>query len=92
MNEFDQCPGCNQGLLLDTPDNNGLRCLDCGYTCQASSEPAVISEQEPDKLAYWQRRCEAAEKVIEAITANNEGGYLITRQAWLALKEDGEPA
>ena len=98
MKEFDYCPGCKAGLLLEAPDTDGkgLRCLDCGYTCE-TSEPqggtltGVRSEKEGERLAYWQRRCEAAESVIASRNIQDAGGDLSVYQAWLAVKAEGEP-
>ena len=98
MKEFDQCPGCKEDLLLEDPDSkgNGLRCLECGYTCQATktqafSSDGVLSNKENEKIAYWKRRCNAAESVIESITTENNEMYFIVHQAWLEIIEDGEP-
>lgn len=98
MKEFDQCPGCKEDLLLEAPntDGKGLRCLGCGYTCQVSEPQAmstngVLSDQENEKIEYWKRRCNAAENVIESINTKDEGMYFIVHQAWLEIKEVGEP-
>lgn len=98
MKEFDQCPGCREDLLLEDPDKTGkgLRCLECGYTCQITESQAVnssggLSTSDNEKAAYWKRRCEAAESVIDSIHTKNEGMYFIVSQDWLAIKEEGEP-
>lgn len=99
MNEFDPCPECKEDLLLEDPDSNGkgLKCLECGYACQATesqdddSSKGVLPGKENEKTAYWKRRCEAAENVIEAVTTKNEEVFFTAHQAWFAVKEDGEP-
>lgn len=98
MNEFEPCPECKIDLLLEDPESEGkgLKCLECGYTCLAT-EPQAISSSEvssnklDEKVDYWKRRCEAAERVIESLNTNNEGLYFITHKAWFEIKEDGEP-
>ncbi len=98
MNEFDPCPGCNGGILLEDSDSEekGLKCLDCGYTClppehQAVNSNEVLSNKRNEKIDYWKRRCEAAESVIESINTKSEAMSLIAHQSWLEIKEDGEP-
>lgn len=97
MQEFDQCPGCKEDLLLEAPDTQGkgLRCLGCGYTCEATGAGAVTpscATANQESEAYWKGRCEAAESVIEAVNTKNEAMYLVVHQAWLDIKEGGEPA
>ncbi|MDH5297818.1 MAG: hypothetical protein OEV91_02240 [Desulfobulbaceae bacterium] len=99
MQEFDQCPGCKEDLLLEDPESNGsgLKCLGCGYACQAGDPQAAGSTGESaggasETIAYWKRRCQAAESVIESIDIKNEELHLIARQTWLVIKEEGEPA
>ena len=97
MQEFDPCPACREDLLLEDPDNNGngLKCNECGYTCEATEpEPDSFSDNdllETQKRAYWKRRCEAAEKVIESINAENEGILFMAKQTWLEIKNEEEP-
>jgi len=94
MKEFDQCPGCNEDLLLEDPDqDNGLHCLGCGYTYQATeASPDVLSTgTEMEKLAYWRSRCKAAEGVIESIETKNEEMFATVQQVWQAIKDEGEP-
>ena len=98
MKKFDQCPECKEDLLTGAPDNKdkGLRCLECGYTCLATephavSSNGVLSNKANDKIDYWKRRCNAAESVIESINTKNEGMHFVAHQAWLEIKEDGEP-
>ena len=95
MKEFDQCPGCNKDLLLENPDQeNGLHCLDCGYSCQATepSPDLQLSGREMEKLSYWRTRCLAAESVIESIDTQNEEMFASVQQVWLAIKNEDEPA
>ena len=94
MKEFDQCPGCNEDLLLEDPkQENGLQCLGCGYTCQATepSPDPLATGTEMEKLAYWQSRCKAAESVIESIETKNEEMFATVSQVWQAIKNEGEP-
>lgn len=96
MKEFDRCPRCNEDLLLEDPDSQdkGLRCLGCGYTCQATeaSPDVLLTSKKMEKLAYWQSRCKAAEGVIESIETKNDEMFATVQQVWLAIKEEGEPA
>ncbi|MDH4320928.1 MAG: hypothetical protein OEV73_05450 [Desulfobulbaceae bacterium] len=99
MKEFDYCPGCKAGLLLEDPDTGGkgLRCLDCGYTCEASGPQAVgaegvVSGLVAAQLDYWKRRCEAAESVIAYQDAKHASMYFKAHQAWLEVIAAGEPA
>lgn len=96
MKEFDQCPGCNQDLLLEDPEQeNGLHCLNCGYICQAtepSPDTPLSLGSEMEKLAYWRSRCKAAESVIESIETENGEMFATVQQVWQAIKEEGEPA
>lgn len=96
MKEFDQCPGCQEDLLLAHSKNesNELSCLGCGYTCQAteaSPDPALVGKINANS-DYWQRRCEAAENIIEAINANDDETHATAYQAWLAIKASGGQA
>ncbi len=95
MKEFDYCLGCKAGLLLEDPDTGGkgLRCLDCGYTCEADGSQDVGAEGAgAAQLDYWKRRCEAAENVIAYQDANNPSMYFKAHQAWLEIIAAGEPA
>ena len=99
MQEFDHCPECKKDLLLEHLGNkdNEISCLECGYSCQStehqdSNSNGALTITENEKIAYWQSRCKAAESVIESINTKNDAMYLVVQQAWLEIKENGEPA
>ena len=96
MKEFDQCPGCKTDLLLENPEseNNELRCLGCGYTCQPTeaSPDARLPRRFEETTEYWQRRCAAAENALESMELSPEQKHAAAYQDWLAIKAGNDRA